>query len=141
MTPSSLDTARDMLAKLEDKTAYHNAHALAFLVEKIHDRLLDDDLDAAALDPTGQSTAAQMEARIAAAARDAATRSARAKFNVFEHTQMTHSETMLRHAAQDIRDLFNAAGATAAVLDPTGQSTAAQMEARIETVIRTKAQR
>jgi citrate lyase gamma subunit len=130
-----LTAARTEFARFETTDASYDAGTIDHIAQTIREHLAKAGVDAAALDATSKSTAEDMESRIEKAAARAHLTAARTEFARFETTDVSHSANTIAFIAKTIRAHFAKAGADASALDPTGKSSAATMEARIDRAV------
>ncbi len=88
--------------------------------------------DAAILDPTGQKTAAEMEAEIDAATKAAYLRSARKIWSGYPAKASDEPDFIAEYSLKNIRECLTRAGAALEDLDPDNLKTAADVEAAFE---------
>jgi hypothetical protein len=96
----------------------------------IREKLKLAGLTAAALDETGQKSAAEMDAALVQAGRDNRLRCARKLMHTLETTTVPHDHETADRFIKEIRDQLAQAGRDITALDPAGKQDAAEIEAR-----------
>ena len=128
-----LDAARKAFHDLEDNLRYsRSAKDIRETVAKIRVDLAKAGFTPGALDEAGKKTTAEMERRLRQAAANQHIRSARQAIVNFETMSTFYDKALIAEIVGGIRLHLKYAGASAAVLDEYGNSTAQQMEARID---------
>lgn len=124
-----IGTARRLLAELEKSRSAHN---LENRIQRIRDTLAEAGADMSALDPSRKMTAEQMEEKLQWHVSRIYVQEAAAEF---ENLEKENDPWIARERGQRIKDHLASARKDAVTLDPSGQSTAEEMEERIKQAI------